>query len=908
MIGAEPSLHVGQRLGPYEILNWIGRGGMAEVYRAMDTRLDRVVAVKVLGGHLRERPDRRQRLEREARAISSLNHPHICALFDVGEQDGALFLVMEYVAGETLAGRLARGPLAIDDVLRHATEIADALDHAHREGIVHRDLKPANIIVSPAGVKLLDFGLAKWNEPDLGEASDAGLTESASTESLTSEGVVLGTLPYMAPEQLEGGKADARSDIFAAGAVIYEMITGRRAFTGDSRAGLIASILEHEPPPFASEQRLRSRTGGTDISQPLLEHVVKRCLAKQPDERWQTSADVKRELRWIASGHAGIPTGRPASHRHGRRLLLAVGGAIALIAAVAIGAALAGRWRSSPAQAIRYPLAPEPGTIFLSGPAAPQFAVSPDGRWIAFAAGASSDQGALWVRGMGELAAKRLAGTDGARQLFWSPDSAAIGFFAQGSLKTVRLTGGAPAVTLAVAPEPEGGAWSANGQIVFAPIQRGGLMLVSDKGGPATPATWLDPARQETKHGWPSFLPDGRRFLYFAKSDLKERTGIYLQSLDSRAPAFVLASSLRASYTAPGYLLFGQEGTLMAQPFDPKRGVLSGEPMPAATGVAYANNGRMAFSVSDAGTLVYRAGGLGGTQASALQWIDRSGAPGPALGSMAQYGSVTASAHGARVVAARLLTSGWSLWLFDLARGTERQFVERAPATAAVWSSDGGTVAYVSQNESRKGEIVTQRINGVGGETSLLKTQESVSLSSWSRDGRFMLYTVLDPVTGWDVWTLPLFGDRKPAPYLRTPMSEGEAQFSPDANWVVYSSNRSGRMDVWAQRFPVTDRPPIRISADGGSHPVWRADGRELFYLNAENMLVAVDILGTGATFEFGAQHVLFKVAVSPGLSDHYVSEYAASPDGQRFLFKVPQKQDAPMTVVLNWTADLPKR
>jgi len=904
MTGSDGSLAAGDRLGPYEITALVGAGGMGEVYRATDTRLNRTVAVKVLAGGLRDRARRRQRLEREARAVSALSHPHICALYDVGDENGVLFLVMEYVAGETLASRLQRGALSLDAVVQHATDVADALDHAHRLGVVHRDLKPSNIMLSPTGVKLLDFGLAKWHETDPQDPEAPVSDRPPDTESLTDEGALLGTLPYMSPEQLDTGDADARSDIFALGAIIYEMATARRAFNGTGRAGLMLSILEHDPPALATQSLARSRAGFDRVSLPLFEHVVFRCLAKQPEERWQTAADLTRELRWI--GRERHITDPPGGRRHRWRVgAIAATGVVGLIGSLAWFALAT--TRTTPAQAIRFLVAPEAGTRFASGPAAPQMAVSPDGRWLAFTAGAAAQSG-LWVRAVGDLTAHELPGTADARLPFWSPDSQAIGFFAQGRLRIVRLNGGPP-TNLAAAPEPEGGAWGSRGDIVFAPVLEGNLLRVPAAGGEPVAVTALQESLGDRKHSWPSFLPDGRRFLYFVKSDRAERNGIYLQAVDGGEPAFVLATTQRAAY-ASGYLLFGVEDTLMAQPFDAVHGALAGEVQPVARGVAFNASGRMAFAASAAGTLVYRGGVQGGVPASTLQWVDRStGAVlEPRSAAVALYSSIVSSPDGRTIAAVRAegtTPTAPSLWLFGVAHGgLSRAFADRVNPVDAVWLPDGHAIAYSSRRESLNGDLVMQALDGAGGETSLLKGQGAKYPSSVSRQRPTILYGVLDNATAWDIWSLPLSGDRTPVPYLRTPFNEGGAQFSPDGRWVAYSSNERGMKDVYVGTYPPS-ATKILVSTNGGSEPLWRSDGREMYYVDGQYQLIAVEVQ-TDGTFTILRRHELFPIQVNPGLADHYVNQYAVSPDGRRVLVKIQQGLDSPITVVVNWTADLP--
>ncbi|HSS45480.1 MAG TPA: protein kinase, partial [Thermoanaerobaculia bacterium] len=553
------TLAAGTRLGPYEITGALGAGGMGEVYRARDTRLERTVAVKVLPSHLSASPEVRQRFEREAKTISQLSHPHICALYDVGREGDTEYLVMELLEGETLSERLAKGPLPLEQTLRYGIETADALDKAHRQGIVHRDLKPGNVMLTKSGVKLLDFGLAKAMAPP---APRGSLTALPTQQGLTQEGTILGTFQYMAPEQLEGKETDTRSDIFAFGAVLYEMATGRKAFSGSSQASLITAIMSSEPASISSVQ---------PMTPPALDRVVKTCLAKDPDDRWQTAHDVMLQLKWIAEGgsQAGVPGPIVARRKSRERLAWGMAAVAFLMALAAVSAFLYLQDRREAPRMVRSSiLLPEKlrfdlGTVPV--------AVSPDGRRIAFAASDAEGKKLLWVRSLDALSAQPLAGTDGACCPFWSPDGRFLGFFASGKLKKVEASGG-PAQTLCDAPNNRGGTWNRAGEIAFAPAARDPIQRVPSSGGAATPATKLDSSRGEISHRWPFFLPDGRHFLYFAMGAFygpkAVSNGIYVGSLDSQERRLLLRADSNVAYAPPGYLLFLRERTLMAQPFN----------------------------------------------------------------------------------------------------------------------------------------------------------------------------------------------------------------------------------------------------------------------------------------------------------------------------------------------------
>jgi tRNA A-37 threonylcarbamoyl transferase component Bud32/Tol biopolymer transport system component len=888
VITERQTLPAGTRFGPYQIVALIGSGGMADVYRAHDTRLNRVVALKVLSAHVADTPQRRQRFEREARAISSLSHPHICVLYDVGEDHGQPFLVMEFVAGETLAQRLRRGPLPLQDALRLAILVADALDHAHRQGIVHRDLKPANVMLTSSGPKLVDFGVARLREA---EPEASGVTEE--TESLTSDGMLLGTLPYMAPEQVEAKQADARSDIFAFGSLLYEILTAHRAFEAESKAGLIVSILEHEPPALGSSPHLKP-VGSSGPLVTHLEHVVARCLAKQPDDRWQTAADLKRELRWIAE--RSWPTPVPASPWSARVVAATVIGALLL---ALVGLTVERRWlthadprvatSTGPMTVFELPM--PAGQMFVSGPSAPQAAVSPDGQWVAFAAGTSTVAYQVWLWRARDGFIRPLPHTNEGEQPFWSPDSQSVGFFAHGRLKVTRLDDSAP-LDLAAAPVPDGASWGSDGTIVFAPTQGLGLMRVPAKGGPAEVATRLNEARHEQRHSWPSFLPDGRRFLYFVKNTAEPQlTGVAIGRLGevTDQPKLVMPNTPSRGVFARGSILFARELTLFARPFDLEHEVVTGEETAIVTGVAANDrNGRVAFSASDS-TLIYRPGDKGGISPTRLEWRDRLGHVTETLADVALYGALALSPDGRHVAVQRANPS--ELRLFD--HGPKSvSLASIGRGGSLVWSTTGDAIAY-----ARDGGVAKKTL-GSGGESTLFEGLPGADLTGWSPNGRTLFFSVADPVTGWHILEATV-GGGPPRPYLSTSHMNGHAQFSPDGRWIVYVSEESGVKEVWVGTDPASSMP-IKISDGGGYMPLWRADGRALYYLDAANWLVEVDV-ELGANFKAGKPHRLFQGVVNQGLADHYVNQYAVSRDGQRFLFKTLAQPDPPLKVMLNW-------
>jgi Tol biopolymer transport system component len=865
---------------------------MGEVYRARDTRLDRTVAVKILPERLSSNPERRQRFDREARAISSLSHPHICSLHDVGQQDGIDYLVMEYIEGESLADRLKKGPLPLNQAMSYAIQVADALDKAHRAGIVHRDLKPANIMLTRSGAKLLDFGLAKL----LGNNRDGDLPGQSNlpTEpiSLTGEGTIVGTFQYMAPEQLEAGQVDARTDIFAFGAVLYEMITGRKAFTGKSRASLIAAILERDPEPISVIQ---------PMTPPAMDRVVKTCLEKDPDERWQTAHDLMRELKWLSeSGSDASTTARIAVRgRNRERLAWMTATAILLLALpVALPFAIA-YLRQTPVdtRAVRLSI-PAPSLTAAGG----ALAISPDGRRLAFMATDSSGKGRLWVRPLDSLTPQPLPETDGANYPFWSPDSRFIGFFAGGKLKKIDASGGPPQ-PLCDAPMGRGGTWNRDGVIVFAPGFASALYRVSAAGGEAAPLTTLDQA-SESSHRWPQFLPDGSHFLYLSRQG--DRTGIYLGSLDSKGTRRILDTAFNAAYAPPGYLVFVRESALMAQPFDTGKLELTGEPLAVAgqVGLDTRNSGSL-FTLSENGLLAYESAGE--ISNSQLAWYDRAGKQMSTVGRAGNYYSIGLSPEENSVAVERAEKGNFDIWLIDVARNTPTRFTfDPAWDRSPIWSPDGSRIVFSSIRPILS-DLYVKPANGSSNEQLLLKTSQAKMPTDWSSDGKLILYTESNTKGKIDIWVLPLEGDRTPKPFLQDDFEKLSAKFSPDGKWVAYSSDESGQTQVYVRPFPVPGGK-YQVSSAGGSQPVWRRDGKELFYIGADGKLMALEVKRS-SKFEAGDVKVLFDTHIGNVFSSGLLpsrTNYAVSGDGQRFLMNSFMETSAlPITVVLNWTADL---
>jgi Tol biopolymer transport system component len=906
------SMASGTRLGPYEILSPIGAGGMGEVYKARDTRLDRTVAIKILPGALAAAPGFRERFDREARAISSLNHPHICTLHDVGQTPGTeagpsiYFLVMEYLDGETLAARLARGPMAFDQALRYAIEIAEALDVAHHAGIVHRDLKPGNIMLSRTGAKLLDFGLAKTAGPAVGgEVSHGGAGPGMTmTTPLTAQGTIMGTFQYMAPEQIEGREADARADIFAFGAIVHEMLTGKRAFEAKSQASLMAAILERNPPPLSTLQPL---------APPELDHIIARCLAKEPEERWQSAGDLMRELRWIA-GLAQRPAGAQAPRRQASRHLWIAWlvAAVALGMAGVLGALLLRRPAEAVAPLVRSAITAPKGARFqFVGDSAGPIAIAPDGRSVAFVAADAQGMTHVIVHSLETATDRALAETEGATFPFWSPNSRSIAFFADSALKRVNILDGS-VQTICAATQGRGGSWSRDEVIVFEPDYQTGIFRVAASGGTPVQVTTVDVARQ-TSHRWPYFLPDGRHFLYLAirHGGSREENALYVASLDGRENRQLVQTRANA-VAVPGWLLFLREDrTLLAQRFDDARATLTGEPTPIASNVEYdPATWRAVFDASPGGLLAYETGEMGSN--SALVWIDRSGTRTPALDGSMLFSDLRLAPDARR--AALHIGDPGDIWTVDLERRarTRLTFDAAIPKSSPVWSRDGEWLAYgrLDLSVKRYAQIVRRRASGMGEEEILYdrKTAGGVMYPvDWSPDGRLLLCTegAPDRSSGGRVWLLPLTGsDRRPIPFSKSSEREYDAQFSPDGRWVAYVSEENGPRHVYVGGFSpeAPEKGPTskwQVSTAPGFLPRWRADGRELYYLGVDNRMMAAVISTGSAAFRVESVRPLF--TVNAQLSG---GAYDVSGDGQRFLVNaLSDEEQAPISLVVNWLA-----
>jgi eukaryotic-like serine/threonine-protein kinase len=903
------ALTPGMKLGPYEITGTLGAGGMGEVYRARDTRLDRTVAIKVLPAHLSSSPELRQRFEREARAISALNHPNICTLHDIGHQDGTDFLVLEFLEGDSLADRLRKGPLPIEQALEIGIQIGDALSKAHKKGIIHRDLKSGNIMLTKSGAKLMDFGLAKPAIMDIGAnagSSASPMTPSTPTLSvpaltsapaaLTQQGTIVGTFLYMAPELLQGHEADVRSDIFGFGCVLYEMVAGRRPFEGKSQLSVLAAILEKEPEPLA---RLQPMTN------PALEHAVLRCLAKDPEQRWQCASDVASELKWVkeAGPQLSVSTSEVSRWKL-REYVFAAAAVLLALTTFFLGVAYF-RHPLSDARSVRVSILPPENTSFMSGILDIGYALSPDGTRLAFVAQSASGKTSLWVRPLDSLTAQALAGTDNASHPFWSPDSQWIGFFSLGKLRKTPASGG-PVQEICDAPLGRGGTWNAQGTIVFAPSIISPLFRISANGGTAVPATKLDSARGETTHRWPDFLPDGVHFLYLGRSISNDRTAsVYVGSLDSSPPKRILEGTTNARYAWPGYLVFLRGSTLLAQRFAPRSLTLLGEAVPIAADVAQqAGVIRSSVDVSQTGQLIYQ--GLSGSGDSELKITDRTGKQISVLGSPGNFAGIRISSDGQRaaIVDWNSVEGNGAIWLYDLRTNLRTRFTFASGRNfSPVWSPDGSQLAFAS-GRSGTSNMYVKPTTGASEEKRLIESTDDQRPMSWSPDGRYLAFENRGSAAP-QIYVLPIFGDRKPFPLLNASYPTFAPQFSPDGHWLVYVSLESGQLEVFVTSFPEANGK-WQVSSQGGNYPRWRHDGREIFYVASDGTIMAAEVTMTGGSFSAGAVKQLSDNHVLQGA---LVTLYDVFPDGQRFIMSAmkPEAAHAPLTLVTNWPAALLK-
>ena len=873
-------------MGPYEVVGPVGQGGMGEVYRARDTRLDRDVAIKVLPPLLAGDPQFLARFQREAKSISALNHPHICGLYDIGQEavgaETLHYLVLEMIEGESLAQRLARGSLSLDEVLRWGGEIASALDAAHSRGIVHRDLKPGNVMVTKAGTKLVDFGLAKGGDRGVVSGASQLETMATPTQPLTEHGTILGTFQYMSPEQLEGANADARADIFALGALLYEMATGKKAFEGKNRTSLIAAIVATQPPPISSVQ---------STSPPALDHVIQRCLEKDPDDRWQSARDVRAQLQWIAEG--GSQVGVPAvvsSRRRSREALAWI--AAALLGLAAIGFAVA--WvRRAPERApvVRFTIQ-TPAGLSAAGPPT----VSPDGRIVAFDGIDATGKRQIWVRSIDGLEARPLNGTEGVNRPFWSPDSQYLAFIAGGKLKKIPAMGGL-VQTICDAPTGADGTWSRDGVILYDGDLNDPIFRVDAGGGVANPEVLNDPGKNAAFVGWPQFLPDGRHFLYLSGVLSTERT-LMVRALGDTEGKMLFKTNSRVAYSPLGYLLYVREQTLVAQRFDADSLAVTGDPVPVGEGLGVSNVGTASFSLSDNGVLAYRAGEDVGRR---LVWMDRAGKETPAVDGARGFADTWLSPDGSRVVFDLAEGSGkGDLWIRDLGRGVTTRFTfDEVREFAPVWSPDGKAIAF-SKESATGSDLYVKDAAGTGEAKPLITSPLQKFPTDWSATGSYLVFNSSDTDTGWDLYALPMTGGGgEPIPLVRTRFSDQGGTVSPDGRFLAYQSNESGRNQVYVQEFP-TPHSKWQVSSDGGVDPFWRRDGRELYFRAPDLNLMAAPVQVSGATFQTGTPQAIFRARFA---STTARARYRPAADGQRFLVLVRADDVVvpPAIVVMNW-------
>jgi serine/threonine protein kinase/Tol biopolymer transport system component len=883
------SLSAGTCVGAYEITAKIGEGGMGEVWRATDTRLKRQVALKVLPSAFVSDPERISRFQREAEVLASLNHHNIAQIHGIEEADGVSALVLELVEGPTLADRIKGGPLPLDEALPIARQIAEALEAAHEQGVIHRDLKPANIKVKDDGtVKVLDFGLAKLAETAT-PSSNAILTNSPTITSpamMTGVGVLLGTAAYMSPEQAKGRPADKRSDIWAFGCVLYEMLTAKRAFAGEDVGDTLAAVLRAEPDWTALPPSTPS----------IIRRLLRRCVEKDRKRRLDSAADARLEIEEALTAPS-VETAISTAPSRGAWIALAI---VAVAGMIAMAVPTVQHLRETA------PIAPPETRVEINTPPTDQptsFALSPDGRQLVFVA-AVDGTSRLWVRSLGTTAAQPLAGTEGARYPFWSPDGRSIGFFSENALKRLDLGGNTPQM-LAPVSQGGGGTWNADGVIVFSPGPGTPLMRVSATGGTTTPVTTL--RAQQVAHGAPFFLPNGRQFLFYAGgAPSADTVGIYLAALDGSAPTRLTPDRSTGVFVPTGWLLWVRAGTLVAQRLDEAKRVLIGEPVTVADRVSIDDISHIAASVATTGLVVYRTATTTGRQ---LMWIDRSGTTRATIGDPdATFRDPRVSPDGQRVAVSRERQGNVDLWLLD---GAHRSRFTIDPALDAfpIWSPDSRRLVFSS---SRKGQLdLYQKLaNGAGEEERFLSSDQGKGATSWSADGHFLLYNSVDPTTGVDLWILPMMGDRKPFVFLKTPFREAYGVFSPDGRWVAYHSNETGQPEIYVRPFVPPGQAATAADANGGQpvsttggvYAAWRSDGKELYFLNPAGAMMAVSITVNGNRLTTGAPIVLFPTHVVGGGQDlPQPRQYDVTADGRFLINTMLDSTPAPITLLQNW-------
>ncbi len=906
---------IGQTISHYKILEKLGEGGMGIVYKAQDTKLNRTVALKFLPEHIASSEKDAARFMQEAQAAASLNHPNICTIHGIEESDGKNFIVMEFVNGQTLRekspiGADQRSALQLKQALDIGIQIAEGLAAAHEKGVVHRDIKPENIMIRKDGiVQIMDFGLAKLR----------------GASRLTKEGSTVGTAGYMSPEQVQGQETDHRSDIFALGVLLYEMLTGQIPFKGVHETAIAYEIVNVDSPPMSS---IRPEI----LSE--LDTIVLECLEKDPNERAQSAKQVAIDLKRykressrerfsrVTSARPALKRTEPSEEFKPSESLLSrnrIPWIVATVLFVAMATfALMYFFQPSPKRTtVRSSLLPPENSMYSNYTGGGHYALSPDGLKLAFVATDSSGRNYLWVRPMNSLAALMLPGTEGATFPFWSPDNRFIGFFTSREMKKIEATGGPP-LRICDVTDPRGGTWSQDGAIVFAPSWMGGLYQVSAAGGVPTVVTMLDSSRREQTHRWPWFLPDGKHFLYFSRIGSggvdREENEVLVSSLEGKLNKRLFVASSNVAY-ASGHILFVRQSTVMAQPFDPDNLELVGEAFPIAQQVGYdIDFNRGHFTVSENAVFAYRSGAS--TSGTELFLMDRAGKPLKKIGEPAQFAGGQLSRD-----EKKLAVSVWDaqsrtrdIWIYDLIRGVRTRFTfDPGVEDFAVWSADGSRIIYCSDKKKHL-DIYQKAVSGAGGEELLVESTLEKYPTDMSSDGRFLLYyTAGDPKTGSDVWILPMVGERKPIPFLQSEFEEFDAQFSPDGKWISYISNESGRYEAYVKPFAGTGSDAARegkwqISSNGVANAIimasrWRGDGRELYYMSEDHRVMAAEVKAAGSSLELGAIKQLFDMKTK---SVAFIG--AVSVDGQRFLIASPMGQSStPLTLVLNWDQELKK-
>lgn len=880
-------LETGKTIGPYQIIEQTGAGGMGEVYKAIDSRLDRTVAIKVLPETFALNDDIKQRFEREAKAISSLNHPNICTLYDVGQENGLRYLVMEFIEGETLSAKIKRGPIPMQEFLEISIQVADALDKAHRQGLVHRDLKPGNIMLTKTGAKLLDFGLAKIQI----ESSTPGVQSITQTTPLTGAGTLLGTMQYMAPEQLEGSEADTRSDIFAFGAVMYEMATGSKAFDGSSQASMIASIIKEEP---------RSVTEISPLLPAILEQTISQCLSKDPEQRWQSMADLKRSLQWIADGKVGSQSHSLIPKNRSTRETIIMIGMLCFMISTALLAFIHFTQPAEEKNVSRFTVEINQGLTNIRWPR-----ISPDGRLIAFKAADSTGTNRIWIRALSSLEAYPLFGTERADRHYWSPDSRFLTFFDDNKLMKIPVTGGQSQL-LSEGVNGSDCSWGSKNIILFDGRSGDPLRMVSANGGQITTTAEVDTASGESFIGWPWFLPDGENFIFVANSidsSNKSVSRIKLGAINSQESKtlYTLKDEVRLEYSKNGFILFVQDNNLMALPFDDESFEVTGEAKPIAQQVSFYQNAS-SFSMSDNGTLLYHSSSSNAT--SQFVWVDREGNEISKIGAVGNYLDGDLSPDGTKIIYA-LEEDGTNrnIWVYDLNRNipTKLTFNDKDEIWP-IWSPDGESVVYAS-NRNGTYDIYQKSINGLD-EASLLYGNDSgnVGPSGFTSDGKELIFVIAK--TSRDIGILHLDDGNRVDMFANTSFGEIMARVSPNDKYVAYLSGESGRFELYVRQLEAGGGK-WQLSNEGALFPRWRSDGKELYYINFSGDLIAIPVDITG-DFEAGKPTDLFRTTLQIR-SGFQIGPYDVSNDGQRFLLnsRLTGASTKKLIAVLNMTEQI---